>query len=844
MDAEKDASKDDSTQQQTSQSYELPPLQRFDPESFRRDPQTDNSTHAKITPTIKIPSAPTAAPDSVRPSPRTWITHSVSDSHFSHTLSHTTSRPLHYYGGSIPEGLTSKDIFQTFHSGFKQDQPNYSSLALVAEVKLMEAKAKGEQLGLPNAFIAAVACEILDKMSALSGHYGLAVTRFKGDLFRAIYVDYEDGWLENSIEQVFAPSHSQLIASSGNEVVSKQTHAAANKMNAPFLSTQSTYFDLLKKVTYECQTLEIDRDKWIGRNMRLRAAASKGPLSVNSLITRWQNLLLTFTFDHWRRTNIRFKQEVNNNARYLRCWMNFTLFKAFNHWRRRTQYVVAHRHKWAMEKKEGDLYEVQEQTAQVESVCDELASKLKILEDELNEAREQKRYNDFLMKEKIKAEKTANSVYIRFGSQLTEPVAKDFIRTMSHVSRAETRSLYSILQAKESIQNLLDLSPDKLIMRWVNFHMEKAQYARRIENFSTDFRDSSVYTYLLRNINPDACSLAALDEIDFSERARRVVQNAANIGFTESITVDNIVNASPENADLHLLFLIQLFCQYPQLQPIRSANAVYEEEEEDVTSGLPILTEIEYRDCGYEGNNPIMLRRCREFRALMDLWSKITRVAESDEISSKELIHQLGLRFSSVKHGITTTSEYSNQVFQNFATAVSNVEAFSRKLIGHRLRGEPITLEDPREQKDFDQYTKINPRKLHDLLSKFETPEKEVAEIEAMLVKNFTTIKSVFRNYAKGYAISSFEFWEFVKDCRLPSSTLPASAIDGIFLKSNETLEEETTDDENNPDKELIPAEFVECLLRISAAKWSKTTLPLHMRLQKLIKGKKDKRKT
>eukprot|EP00002_Diphylleia_rotans_P011755 TRINITY_DN2311_c0_g1_i6.p1 TRINITY_DN2311_c0_g1~~TRINITY_DN2311_c0_g1_i6.p1 ORF type:complete len:222 (+),score=55.86 TRINITY_DN2311_c0_g1_i6:430-1095(+) len=105
-----------------------------------------------------------------------------------------------------------------------------------------------------------------------------------------------------------------------------------------------------------------------------------------------------------------------------------------------------------------------------------------------------------------------------------------------------------------------------------------------------------------------------------------------------------------------------------------------------------------------------------------------------------------------------------------------------------------------------------------------------------MLVKNFTTIKSVFRNYAKGYAISSFEFWEFVKDCRLPSSTLPASAIDGIFLKSNETLEEETTDDENNPDKELIPAEFVECLLRISAAKWSKTTLPLHMRLQKLIK--------
>eukprot|EP00002_Diphylleia_rotans_P026471 TRINITY_DN5281_c0_g1_i1.p1 TRINITY_DN5281_c0_g1~~TRINITY_DN5281_c0_g1_i1.p1 ORF type:complete len:1054 (-),score=254.54 TRINITY_DN5281_c0_g1_i1:614-3775(-) len=782
------------------------------------------------------PPRPPALPsEALRRSPRSWITHTVPDYQVIHTMSRTSAKSVTLDKGTIPDGIASRDIFLNYDKGMKVDQPHYTSLALFAEVKLLEAKTKGEQMGFPNAFMTAAGCDILNRISSLGGPLGNSVARLRRGFFKAIYVDYADSWLRydglNRIRDLI-PSSTGPIQDRSDESSSTD----ADPINAFSLATQLSYFDFLKKVNYERQMLEIDRDKWIGMNERLHKAAARGPLSINSIISRWQNTLLIFSFKHWYRIHATYKQEVKNHSKFLMCWMNFTLHKAFNHWRRRTLFVKKLKHRWTVEKKESDLYEFQVSQAQLEAQCEQLQIKMLALEDELREAHELKKYNDFLMKERLKAQKGENSVYIRFGAQLTEPVTREFIRTMTRASNSEIRNIASLLQGKETIQELLDLSPDKLIMRWVNFHLDRMKQSRKIENFSSDLRDSTVYTYLLHSICPESCNLSGLNEIDFSERARRVVQSATNIGFMDLITIDTIVNASPENADIHLLFLIQLFAKYPRLIVPYSDNPLSEAFEDATDKGLPILGQTEYRDCGYEGSNPELLMRCREFRALIDLWEKITKVAESDEVSSKEKILELSIRFSAVKAGIKKTTDYSSEILQTFESAVTQTEMLSRRLIANRLRGQPVTIEDPREQKDFEQYTKVNKRKIMDILDQVEDADNQITEIENALVQNFMTLKSVFRNYARGYAISSAEFWDFVKDCRLPSASLPATAIDAIFQKSNMSLDDTDVDEEENPAEELIPSEFIECLLRICAARWSKSTLSLPAKLHKLIK--------
>lgn len=57
--------------------------------------------------------------------------------------------------------------------------------------------------------------------------------------------------------------------------------------------------------------------------------------------------------------------------------------------------------------------------------------------------------------------------------------------------------------AGESLQDLMALSPEEILLRWFNYHLEKAGSSRRVNNFSGDIKDSECYTILLNQIAPE-----------------------------------------------------------------------------------------------------------------------------------------------------------------------------------------------------------------------------------------------------------------------------------------------------------------------------------------------------
>ncbi|NXP77059.1 PLSI protein, partial [Ramphastos sulfuratus] len=136
------------------------------------------------------------------------------------------------------------------------------------------------------------------------------------------------------------------------------------------------------------------------------------------------------------------------------------------------------------------------------------------------------------------------------------------------ISRNE--ALIALLNEREELDQLMKLSPEDLLLRWVNYHMTNAGWLK-ISNFSQDIKDSRVYYHLLNQIapkgdDPDKSPL----KIDFSgfhdkndlRRAEHMLQQADKLSCRQFVTPADVVAGNPK---LNLAFVANLFNTYPAL---------------------------------------------------------------------------------------------------------------------------------------------------------------------------------------------------------------------------------------------------------------------------------------
>jgi hypothetical protein len=84
------------------------------------------------------------------------------------------------------------------------------------------------------------------------------------------------------------------------------------------------------------------------------------------------------------------------------------------------------------------------------------------------------------------------------------------------------------------------MKPEDILLRWFNYHLNKAGHDKQITNFGKDVQDSVKYTILLNQLNKD-CDKKALDENDLHKRGNLVLENSKKIGVDSPITSDDIV---------------------------------------------------------------------------------------------------------------------------------------------------------------------------------------------------------------------------------------------------------------------------------------------------------------
>jgi len=126
--------------------------------------------------------------------------------------------------------------------------------------------------------------------------------------------------------------------------------------------------------------------------------------------------------------------------------------------------------------------------------------------------------------------------------------------------------LLRLLMEGETLEDLLALSPEEILKRWMNYHLQEAGSSKRIKNFSGDVKDSEAYAIVMNRIGGDSkCPKNFLNNKDKLKRAQTVLKNARNLGCRPFVKPNDIASG---NSKLNLAFVADLFNTAPGLEPL------------------------------------------------------------------------------------------------------------------------------------------------------------------------------------------------------------------------------------------------------------------------------------
>ncbi|XP_028751926.1 fimbrin-1-like [Neltuma alba] len=132
------------------------------------------------------------------------------------------------------------------------------------------------------------------------------------------------------------------------------------------------------------------------------------------------------------------------------------------------------------------------------------------------------------------------------------------IQLLADLNLKKTPQLVELVEDSQEVEELLSLPPEKVLLKWMNFHLQRGGYDKYVKNFSSDVKDGRAYAYLLNVLAPEHCNPSTLDTKDPIQRAELVLDHAERMGCRRYLTPKDIVDGS---SNLNLAFVAQIFHQ-------------------------------------------------------------------------------------------------------------------------------------------------------------------------------------------------------------------------------------------------------------------------------------------
>ncbi|KAH6836827.1 Actin binding Calponin homology domain-containing protein [Perilla frutescens var. hirtella] len=130
------------------------------------------------------------------------------------------------------------------------------------------------------------------------------------------------------------------------------------------------------------------------------------------------------------------------------------------------------------------------------------------------------------------------------------------IQLLADLNLKKTPQLVELVDDSKDVEELMNLPPEKILLRWMNFQLKKAGYLKTVTNFSSDVKDAEAYAHLLNVLAPELSNPSTLKVKHPLEKAKLVLEHADRMGCKRYLTAKDIVEGCP---NLNLAFVAHIF---------------------------------------------------------------------------------------------------------------------------------------------------------------------------------------------------------------------------------------------------------------------------------------------
>ncbi|KAH9745748.1 fimbrin-2 [Citrus sinensis] len=138
----------------------------------------------------------------------------------------------------------------------------------------------------------------------------------------------------------------------------------------------------------------------------------------------------------------------------------------------------------------------------------------------------------------------------------TQDFIEGRIQLLADLNLKKTPQLLQLVDDSKDVEELMSLPPEKILLRWMNFHLKKAGYKKIVTNFSSDIKDGEAYANLLNVLAPEHSNPSTLAVKNPLQRAKLILEHADRMGCRRYLTAKDIVEGSP---NLNLAFVAHIF---------------------------------------------------------------------------------------------------------------------------------------------------------------------------------------------------------------------------------------------------------------------------------------------
>jgi hypothetical protein len=130
------------------------------------------------------------------------------------------------------------------------------------------------------------------------------------------------------------------------------------------------------------------------------------------------------------------------------------------------------------------------------------------------------------------------------------------LELMKSITLTEHPEFYRLLKEGESLAEFLKLSPEEILLRWLNCELKNAGSSRVATKFTKGLIDSEILTTVLKQIGSGCFTLALLCQTDVCQRADGMPAEADKIDYRKFVGANEIVQG---HARLNLGFVANVF---------------------------------------------------------------------------------------------------------------------------------------------------------------------------------------------------------------------------------------------------------------------------------------------